>query len=654
MRTPSLFFNFFRENLKRATWLICVSIFFYGIYIMDFAMAQHRIYFVYGDDYFGPANKTIFWITVLMGILSALQGFGFLFSEKKNLFFQALPLKKGSLFWNTYLTGAIINISLCGISWIASYWIQDQKDMEAVYSLIMGNVISILGFLFVYTCSIMIIVLVGKLFISMVGIGLMFSYGPLVIGFLIEKFSSAFFSSFYRINVMEQMKIYLSPIGLYTELTGINEYLDLGDWSLTHRWGYLIAILAAIIIGTMAAFISFKKRSIETAGNVLVFKKSEMVIKYVLCIPGALLIGYFFMLCSISQKSFVLLTIGIFIGAFALNSLSEVIFHMDIRMMLKNYKSSILILGVCMTVATGFYFDIGGYDAYFPKEPDVSSVAVSVKGIEDGSYWDTADTEDANAESRMERMRLEGRTKTKVLKWLQEVQTQNMNPAKAPITYVTAAFHGAAKGTIYRKYKLTDQKLLEAFHEIYESNHYKTQALPLAEYKHTAHSHFIWSNGIEEYRLNLSEDENNKLLNYYKQDLEKLTFEKIKLENPMGTLSLVRSTNVTGSIGYIYPSFHQTINFLKSFSIPAEIRVKDYNIQGLQVIYKDNKGETKLKTITNITEINNLKNRLVWENCAVNPIINPMAEEVIVKYINPKNHNAYDFVRCRLEENSGS
>lgn len=649
MRTPNLFFNFFRENLKRATWLICVAIFFYGIYIMDFAMAQHRIYFVYGDDYFGPANKTIFWITVLMGILSALQGFGFLFSEKKNLFFQALPLKKGSLFWNTYLTGAIINMSLCGISWIASYWIQEERDMTAVYSLFMGNAISILGFLFVYTFSIIIIVLVGKLFISMVGIGLMFSYGVLVIGFLIEKYSSAFFSSFYKINVMEQMKIYLSPIGLYTGLTGINEYLDLGEWSLTHRWEYLIAILAATIIGSMAAFIFFKKRPIETAGNVLVFKKSEMVIKYVICIPGSLLVGYFFMLCSISQRSFLLLSIGILIGAFALNSLSEVIYHMDIRMMLKNYKSGILILGVCMAVATGFYFDIGGYDAYFPKESEVESVAISVKGIDDDSYWDSADTEDSNAESRMERMRLEGTTKTKVLHWLENVQEQNMNPTGPPITYVRAAFHDAAKGTVYRKYCLTDKKLLEAFHEVYQSTDYKAQTIPLAEYTHTARNNFIWSNGVETYRLNLSEDENNKLLNCYKQDLEKLTFERIKQENSIGTLTLVRSNSMGGSTGYIYPSFHQTIDFLKALSIPAEKSVKDYTIQGLQIAYKNKMGEPKLKNITSVTEINNLKNKLVWEDCAVNPVINPMGEEVIVKYVNAENQNAYDFVPCRLE-----
>lgn len=60
---------------------------------------------------------------------------------------------------------------------------------------------------------------------------------------------------------------------------------------------------------------------------------------------------------------------------------------------------------------------------------------------------------------------------------------------------------------------------MTAFKNVYDTSEYKESTNSLAEYKKVGNREFIWSNGGEEYRLNLTDDEKDKLLNCYKEVL---------------------------------------------------------------------------------------------------------------------------------------
>ena len=49
MTSAKLFISVFKGNIKRSAWLICVEILLYGMYILDFSMAQKRVNFIFGD-----------------------------------------------------------------------------------------------------------------------------------------------------------------------------------------------------------------------------------------------------------------------------------------------------------------------------------------------------------------------------------------------------------------------------------------------------------------------------------------------------------------------------------------------------------------------------------------------------------------------------
>ena len=198
MTSAKLFISVFKGNIKRSAWLICVEILLYGMYILDFSMAQNRVNFIFGDFFLGPANRTVFWVTILTALLTAIQGWSFLFSERRSTFYLALPVNRKTLFLGIYLSGIVINLIICTISRIICFLIQSQRNEEALLLCFIGLGLNMVGFLYVYTFSAMIMFLVGKFFAAILGMLVFFSYGTLVIGYIGGKYSKAFSLHFTR------------------------------------------------------------------------------------------------------------------------------------------------------------------------------------------------------------------------------------------------------------------------------------------------------------------------------------------------------------------------------------------------------------------------------------------------------------------------
>ena len=161
---------------------------------------------------------------------------------------------------------------------------------------------------------------------------------------------------------------------------------------------------------------------------------------------------------------------------------------------------------------------------------------------------------------------------------------------------------------------------------------------------------FIWSNGIEEYRLNLTDDEKEKLLDRYKEDLARLTFEDAAKQSPVSCLKLVLPARTEGDGGYIYADYVETIAYLESLSVPVQKNILEYDIQELQIIHKRADGSKEIELIDDRQEIDAVSKKLVWKSCAINQTLRPVEDEVIVKYLSDNNPIAYGYIDCRIEQ----
>ena len=106
----------------------------------------------------------------------------------------------------------------------------------------------------------------------------------------------------------------------------------------------------------------------------------------------------------------------------------------------------------------------------------------------------------------MEKMVLSGNAKKESIEWLKAI-AENQS-SKNIISHVSVAYRLKNEKVIYRRYAISgNNNQIEGFENVYNTSDYKKYTNSLAEYNSVGKYEFIWSNGIEEYRLNLTDDE---------------------------------------------------------------------------------------------------------------------------------------------------
>lgn len=624
----------FKETMKRRIWLVLLSIYLYLTYIIDFTLAQSGKALFIGDDKLGPGSRTVFLITIMLAVLSAFQGFGYLFSEEKTDFYFSLPVKRSRLFFAGYFSSILIAVVPMVFARLVCYILEGSRSGDALYVTWMGILLNTLGFLMIFHLVLAVILLTGHLLVAAGGTILLFFYGTIAFGLVIGKYSSAFFDTYYRADLMNFLAVCASPYQLYGTLAGTGREEDIEGWLLASRQPEMAAVLIIIAVTFVLIFLLFQKRPAEAAGRALAFKRTKIVLKFILAVPAALIIGYYIMLCSVGSRSFVLLVTGILFGAFTVNGILEILFQFDIRGILSGKLHFAVISIFCLIIAGSFVSDLWGYDDYTPSASEVQSAAVFIRGLDDPSFTgkNGADFEGSRADAQLSAMQLKGSDKEVFLSWLEDVRTAAAHVPE-PLTYAAVAYHMSDSRTIYRKYPVSGDEELEAFHSIYESSAYKKGAFSAISHKSPGIRQYVWSNGIESYHLDLNGEENEHLLKLLTSDLTGLRISDIKKDLPLGTLSLVYGTSDYGEEAPLYPCFTATLDYLESVGIPARKTVTDYPLTRVQLFEKSEKTSALGKKTASRSlildtgdagEIQKLSGQLLPAEYAANQLLNPV------------------------------
>lgn len=629
--------RYFFECLKRYAGVIVISIYLLVTYIIDFAAAQQDVYLFSGSSKLGPQNSMIFKITIILAVLNGLQGFGFLHSEKRALFYLSLPLKRSSLFFHNYICGFLTAMVPIIVSRIICVFLMKGGQEDALYFFQTGILISTLGFLLVYHLVILILVLTGRPLAALLGAGVAMLYGTYFVGFVIEKYNSVFYTTYYKIDTFNNWVIYLSPKELYTNLAGIEDFTTGDSWSIQGRTGYLTVMVIAVILTGMASLFLFRLRPAESAGKTLAFKKSRVAIKTMLLIPLALISGYYAMCIPAAGKSIPFLFGGIIIGGFLLGGLMEILERADVKAFASNKLSTLVITAVSILLAGSFVFDIWKYDSFRPDSDKIESVAVSIGGLEN------ADIQLKNADTQLNVMALTESDKVNVLSWVGDLSKTD----GSSLTYAAVAYKYSDSKVVYRRYAVAGVDQIEQFSSIYESADYKKAAIPLAAEKKTTGWSFLWSNGVETYHLAFSDAENQELLDCYQDDMENFNMEQLVDDgNPIGLLKLTPWDRESGRTGYIYPSFQKTIHYLEAKGFHAGSSIEDYNILRIQI--RDQEGKTK--NYETGTEISELKSQLICKELLVNPVLTSDTGDTVTVKCLGEDGRTYTISDCKRIE----
>lgn len=616
-----------------------LSCYLFGMYVLETASGGNGLLWA-GDDRLGPGNQTVMAISILLAVLCGIQGFSYLFSQDRTDFYFSLPVRRRTLFSAAYWNGFLIFAAPCLLSHLLSWFIKDSKHLgDSLFLALAGFLVAAAGFLLFYHITLLAVLLTGNIVITGGLLAFFVFYVSVTFGVIVQMYSKMFFQTFYQADWLKRIKLYLSPLDLYQRMAGSGEYgAGAGRWSLRAHAPYLAAALGLAAVLYVLVRVFFYRRPAEAAGKAIAFPAAQPVLRFLLVVPLGLMGGYFFRLCGGQSSSVVWVLAGILVAVFTFHGLAEVIFQFRFRAMLSRQRQMLLTAGVCALIACSFYWDLWRYDSYLPEEGKISSVSVSIKGMDDTASYSEFRKEDLRndlmAESRFRHMELTGERKSAALEWIRSLSEHSEGKQEA-ITYAAVAYHMKNGSDIYRQYPVTSSVDLEAFQPIYESGEYKAGTVSLISYGEEDIDNgyeFTWSNGVSALTPDLSGEEKMELFACYRRDLEDLSMEEATEGVPLGMLNFSKEGSMNGGIGYIYPSFTETVNFLKGKGIPADKRLSDYEILKIVAVTQEKESGSwtdygrvsiKRETIDSKAKIKALEKRLMYQKYGIQPLMQP-------------------------------
>ncbi len=389
---------------------------------------------------------------------------------------------------------------------------------------------------------------------------------------------------------------------------------------------YLLAMALVGIVGFVAAYYAYKNRKLENTGRGLCYPFAESVVKIIIAVIVGVFAGILIdSMVDTVHKNFSLIFFFIVILAVVLTcTIGEVIFAKNIRMALKRAWQMPVCIVVSIVILYGFKLDVFGYDSYVPDPSQVESAAFSYGQI----YYDTVTNEtyyyDETGDfsfdigSSLTRMHLTGASLDalcEVAKIAMPAQRNFVIAISGYNEYMdTAEYNLYDVSVVYRlkngkevtRHMAVPQDIDEGLmNTIIGSDEFKAGRYDLDGFaahienprymqKSTATAYYEYG-GMQD-QTSLDEEQALRLAEAYRKDLVNYDFTFAKEHKAIGTLNLEITTRWDRGSDYysdamaIYPSYKNTIKYLKKLKIYHDASYKADEVDHFQLYLSDQTG----------------------------------------------------------------
>lgn len=435
MTSKNSFWVDLKENNRRRIWLWVISwLFFLFYFIVGCALLisgtennltvlgqrqllteldkKIEISLVLTQDLYAPIS--LFLPAVILSVLSAVQGFSYLYHRKRVDMYHSLPVKKSRRFAVIWLNGLMIYLLPSLVGFFGGLLVAAGHGVaggEMVRQAGQLYLMMLLLYLALYHLNIAAVMLTGNIMVTLFGIGVLQFYEP-AIRLLAEIYKSVFFDKYYGMSGREIFNtMWFSPYHIMFALDGT------GNKTPPPVFGTVWLTAQLLLLG-LAALWLYRKRPAEAAGKALAFAGTRPVIKMAIVVPAVLAAAlaikeltasgsiysmvqmynydYYNMINSGMRSAGVLnspigssiavngspwfIALAMIVTAALAGGLLEVIFEFDIKACLSRKKHILIGLGLAAVIYLGFNYDWTGYDAYIPQPAQLSSYAFVLEG----------------------------------------------------------------------------------------------------------------------------------------------------------------------------------------------------------------------------------------------------------------------------------
>ena len=319
----------------------------------------------------------------LMGILAAMAVFGFLYNSRSCGMIASTPVRREAVFCSAYLAGALpviaANLLIAVLNWLFTL----SSGIEGACIFKMNAIlfaVNSMEFLIFFSISAFIAMLTANI-VALPVLYLIFNFVFLGMEYVVRMLYGMFIFGYsdHPDCVLE----FMSPlIYLFTRI-GINVNISTGSAAVSlTNWSALLGYIIAAVVFSVTALLLYRKRRMESAGDVIAVKSLRPVFKFCVTACAALCFGLLFfviistLFTSLSMSMLVLsagLIIGAFIGYFA----SEMLLKKSFHVFKGSWKGFVITAVLCIVFAFVCVTDLFDLSSQLPDADDIEAISCS-------------------------------------------------------------------------------------------------------------------------------------------------------------------------------------------------------------------------------------------------------------------------------------
>lgn len=321
----------------------------------------------------------------VMGILAAMAVFGFLYNSRSCGMIASTPVRREAVFCSAYLAGALpviaANLLIAVLNWLFTL----SSGIEGACIFKMNAIlfaVNSMEFLIFFSIAAFIAMLTANI-VALPVLYLIFNFVFLGMEYVVRMLYGMFVFGYNELPdcILEFMSplIYLfTRIGLSATKTAV---------TLTN-WSALLGYIIAAVVLTAAALLLYRKRRMESAGDVIAVKSLRPVFKFCVTACSALCFGLLFFviistLFTSPSTSMLVLSAGLIIGAFIGYFASEMLLKKSFHVFKGSWKGFVITAVLCIVFAFVCVTDLFDLSSQLP---DIDDIEMIVCNREAGGY----------------------------------------------------------------------------------------------------------------------------------------------------------------------------------------------------------------------------------------------------------------------------
>ena len=325
------------------------------------------------------AANSCHFVAFVYGLAAACVAFSFLYHSRSANFFGALPLRRENLFVTCYLAGLLLsagpNLLVALLSLLAGL----LRGMLVGAELAVWLAAQSLTFVFYYSFAVLLAMIVGHV-AALPGLYVVLNFTAIVVEALIRELLKSFvYGMWFDGNFWFS---WASP--LYYSLSEGSPRVR-SVWNETvmtdcyfEGWKHLLILAAAGVAFAALAFWFFRRRRMESAGDVIAVRHLKPVFLYGFTIGCSLVLGYLLaemLVSGIGSRNFVPVLLCMLAGALLGYFVGEMMLHKSVRVFRKRHWVNWAVTCVVITAAMlCVRLDVFGYSRYVPLAEEVEAV----------------------------------------------------------------------------------------------------------------------------------------------------------------------------------------------------------------------------------------------------------------------------------------